>query len=78
MKDLSKFLSEKKEEDQSQLHLAKEGEGADDKKYFAYMSEYKKNRRSDPDQADKFFDLAQQLLVNGEVSHKIKIAVAYL
>ena len=77
MKDLSKFLSEKKE-DQSKPHLAKEGEGTDDKKYFAYMSEYKKHRRSDPDQAEKFFELAQQLVEKGEVSQKIKIAVAYL
>ena len=77
MKDLSKFLSEQ-EIDTTQPHLAAEGESQDDKKYFAYMSEYKKLRRTDPDQADKFFELATQLRKKGTVSKQIILAVAYL
>ena len=78
MKDLSKFLSEKKEEDQSKPHLAKEGEGADDKKYFALMSEYKMQRRYDHKGAQKILDKAMKLGRDGDVSDDAKLGAAYL
>ena len=42
MKDLNTFIQE---EDKSKAHKGRKGEGADDKKYFALMSEYKRLRR---------------------------------
>lgn len=76
MKDLSNFLSEKKEDDSPKP--LKKGEGADDKAYFALMSEYKKVRRQDPDAAGKLLKQAELLSEKGDVSFKTKLAVAYL
>ena len=60
------------------IRPAKEGEGADDKQYFLLMSEYKKTRRSDIEAAKDLLLQAQELLEKGDVSHKAKLAVAYL
>lgn len=77
MKDLSNFLSEGKDESAKPAPL-KKGESADDKMYLQLMSEYKKQRREDPEGSLKILDKAQQLLDSGEVSHKAKLAAAYL
>ena len=77
MKDLTGFL---KEEDKTKVHHGKEGEGADDKKYFALMSEYKILRR-DPknrDEADKVLKKAMKLGREGDVSKDAKLGAAYL
>ena len=75
MKDLSSFFSE---EDKSKAHKVKEGEGADDKKYFALMSEYKMLRRTDREAADKILKKAFKLKREGDVSKNAKIGAAYL
>lgn len=77
MKDLSKFLSENKE-DTTKPHAVKDGKGVDDVEYFELMSEYKKLRRSDDDKAMKVFEKAKELATNGDVSKNVKLAVAYL
>ena len=75
MKDFNNFL---KEEDKSKPHKVKEGEGADDKKYFALMSEYKDLRRYDREAANKVFDKARKLVREGDVSKNAKLGAAYL
>ena len=77
MKDLTGFLQE---EDKSKPHRGRKGEGADDKKYFALMSEYKMLRR-DPKQrkeADKILKQAMKLGREGDVSKDPKLGAAYL
>ena len=77
MKDLTGFLQE---EDKSKPHRGRKGEGADDKKYFALMSEYKMLRR-DPKQrkeADKILKKAMKLGKEGDVSKDAKLGAAYL
>ena len=77
MKDLTGFLHE---EDKSKPHRGRAGEGADDKKYFALMSEYKMLRR-DPKQrkeADKILKQAMKLGRDGDVSKDAKLGAAYL
>ncbi len=77
MKDLSGFL---KEEDKTKAHKGKKGEGADDKKYFALMSEYKVLRR-DPkskDKANELLSKAMKLGREGDVSKDAKLGAAYL
>ena len=76
MKNLSDHL---REEDKSKAHKARVGEGADDKKYFALMSEYKVARRhGDRKEANKILDKAQKLGREGDVSKDAKIGAAYL
>jgi hypothetical protein len=75
MKDLNGFL---KEEDKSKPHKVKKEEGADDKKYFALMSEYKVLRRTDRKKADKIFNKALKLKREGDVSKNAKLGAAYL
>ena len=77
MKDLSGFL---KEEDKSKPHKVKKDEGADDKKYFALMSEYKMLRRNpkNKDEADKILKKALKLKIDGYVSKNARIGAAYL
>ena len=77
MKDLSQFLSEKKK-DITKPHAVEEGEGADDKKFLALMSEYKQTRRSDSKAANKLLDQAEKLGKSGDVSAKARVAAAYL
>ena len=77
MKDLSKFLTEKQEDDKKSRPLKKD-EGADDKEYLDLISQYKDARRSDLDAASKFFEQAQELCERGDVSKKAKLAAAYL
>ena len=60
------------------IRPAKEGEGSDDKKFLALMSEYKKTRRGDIEAAKKLFQQVQELLEDGDVSSKAKLAAAYL
>lgn len=77
MKDLNNFL---KEEDKSKPHKVRKGEGADDKKYFALMSEYKMLRRdrNNRKEADKILKQAMKLSQNGDVSADAKLGAAYL
>jgi len=77
MKELNSFL---KEEDKSKPHKVKEGEGSDDKKYFALMSEYKMLRRNpkNRDEADKILKKALKLKREGDVSKNARIGAAYL
>ena len=77
MKDLKSFI---KEEDKSKPHRAKQSEGADDKKYFALMSEYKMMRRNpkNRDEANKILDKAMKLKREGDVSKDAKLGAAYL
>ena len=77
MRDLSGFL---KEEDKTKAHKGKKGEGADDKKYFALMSEYKMLRRNpkNREEADKVLKKAMKLGREGDVSRDVKIGAAYL
>lgn len=75
MKDLSNFL---REEDKTKPHKVKKGEGADDKMYFALMSEYKMLRRTDREAADKVFKKARKLVKEGDVSKDAKLGAAYL
>ena len=77
MKDLTGFL---KEEDKTKPHRGRKGEGADDKKYFALMSEYKMLRR-DPenrDEANRVLEKAKRLGRDGDVSKDAKLGAAYL
>ena len=74
MKDLSSFLSENKE-DKSQPRAIKDGEGVDDQKFLALMSEYKKLRRDDSKAANALLEKANKLK---DVSSKAKITAAYL
>ncbi|QBP06018.1 hypothetical protein [Synechococcus phage S-B68] len=74
MKDLSKFLSEKKE-DKSKARPAKKDEGVNDEQFLALMSEYKQLRRRDTEAANKLLKQAQGLK---DVSKKAKLAAAYL
>ena len=74
MKDLSRFLSENKE-DKSQPRAIKDGEGVDDQKFLALMSEYKKLRRDDSKAANALLEKANKLK---DVSSKAKITAAYL
>ena len=76
MKDLSHFLEDK--EDKTKAHKGKKGEGADDKKYFALMSEYKQQRRYDHRGAQKILDKAMKLSKEGDVSRDAKLGAAYL
>ena len=77
MKDLTGFLQE---EDKSKPHRVKKGEGADDKKYFALMSEYKMLRRDPKNrkEANKILDKAMKLGREGDVSKDAKLGAAYL
>ena len=77
MKNLSGFL---KEEDKSKPHRGRKGEGADDKKYFALMSEYKMLRRNpkNRDEANKILKKAMELGQKGDVSNEAKLGAAYL
>jgi hypothetical protein len=77
MKEFAKFLNEeqkKKKEEAKKPHAVKKGEGADDKKYLALMSEYKLARREDPKGAAKLLRQAQSLK---DVSRNAKVAAAY-
>ncbi len=73
MKELDKFLREQKEEEGPRP--LKDGEGADDKEFFELMSQYKEIRRKDPKAATLLLTQAQEL---EDVSHKVKLASAYL
>ena len=77
MKDLTGFLHE---EDKSKPHRGRKGEGADDKKYFALMSEYKMLRRNPKQrkEADKILKKAMKLGQEGDVSKDAKLGAAYL
>ena len=77
MKNLSSFFQE---EDKSKAHKVKKGEGADDKKYFALISEYKMLRRNpkNRDEADKILKKALKLKREGDVSKNARIGAAYL
>ena len=77
MKDLSRFLNEKKE-DKSKPRLAKKGEGTADAQYLELMSKYKVMRQSNSEEAAKLLDQAQKLVEGGEVSKKALLAAAYL
>ena len=77
MKDLSKFLNES-EEDQKKPRPLKKGEGADDREYLELISQYKEMRRYDLQSASEFFDQAQKLHQEGDVSQKAKLAAAYM
>ena len=74
MKDLSKFIQEKKEDDAK----PKKGEGADDKAYLKLMSDYKVARRGDAKKANKILAKAEKLAKDGDVSKQAKITAAYL
>ena len=75
MKSLNDMFSE---EDKKKPHLAKEGEGADDKMYVKLMADYKRARRGDPKEANKILEKAHKLAVEGEVSKKAMMAGAYI
>ena len=74
MKDLSKFLQEKKEDDAK----PKKGEGGDDKAFLKLMSDYKVARRGDSKEANKILAKAQKLIEKGDVSKKAQLTAAYL
>ena len=76
MKELSKFLQEQETTDEPRP--LKEGEGANDKEFLELMSQYKDVRRKDPKAAGKLLEKAQKLSEEGDVSHKAKLAAAYL
>ncbi len=76
MKEINQFLNEK---ETKKPHRVKEGEGADDQKYMALMSEYKMARRMMPGkEANKILDKAMKLGRDGDVSKNAKLAGAYL
>ena len=79
MKNLSDYLNEKKQ-DTKKAHKAKEGEGADDKKYIALMVEYKtlRKKKDDKVKAASVLKKAMELGKSGDVSKKAKVAAAYL
>lgn len=68
-------IFEKKEED---IRPTKKGEGADDKEYLEIMSEYKIVRHKDNEASVELLAKAQDLVENGDVSKKAKLAAAYL
>ena len=54
-------------------------QGADDKKYFALMVEYKKARRGpDREAANLILQQVMELGRKGDVSDKAKVGAAYL
>ena len=77
MKPLQAFFEDK---DKKKAHQVRKGEGADDKKYFALMSEYKLLRRNpeDREKANKILDKAMKLGKEGDVSKDAKLGAAYL
>ena len=77
MKDLSKFLRETKTDPNKSRPLKKD-EGADDQDYIDLMSDYKQMRRYNTEEANKFLKEAQQLVKDGDVSKKAKLAAAYM
>ena len=77
MKELDKFLNEKKESKKTP-HITKKGEGADDKKYLAMMGKYKQLRKTDTKEANKLLEKTMKLGKEGDVSKKAKIAGAYI
>lgn len=77
MKNLHEFQLQEKE-NRKKAHATKEGEGADDKKYIALMSEYKQLRRTDTAEANKLLEKILKLGKDGDVSKKAKIAAAYI
>ena len=77
MKELNKFLNEKKEA-KKKPHTVKKGEGKDDKKYVLMMEKYKRLRRTDREAANKLLKETLELGRNGDVSKDAKIAGAYI
>ena len=77
MKNLNKFLDEKKEEDKKKPHLVKDGEGKNDKKFIKLMGEYKKLRR-DPDKMKEAKAKLKAAQTLKDVSADAKVAAAYL
>lgn len=75
MKTLQSFSES---DDKKKAHKGREGEGADDKKYFALMGEYKQMRRYDHKGAQKLLDQAMKLGREGDVSKDAKLGAAYL
>lgn len=84
MKDLESFLVEgekdkkKSKSESPKAKEAKEGEGADDRKYVRLMEKYKRERRKGSDEASKILKQAMKLGKTGDVSHNAKIAGAYI
>jgi len=76
MKNLSDFISEEDKKKKG-IHASKD-DGADDKKYVAMMSEYKRLRRTDTKVANELLEKILKLGKEGDVSHKAKIAGAYI
>ena len=74
MKDLKSFYKE----ESSKSKPLRDGEGADDKQYFALMSEYKIARRVDRELANEILDKAMKLGREGDVSKDAKLGAAYL
>ena len=74
MKTRKDFFSE----DKKASRPTRKGEGADDKKYFAMMSEYKMLRRTDREAANKLLEKALRLGREGDVSKDAKLGAAYL
>ncbi len=76
MKNLNRFLSERKEEKRP----LRKDEGKDDQLYFDLMSYYKHVARKsmDKDEANKYLNKAQELSRNGDVSKNAKLGGAYI
>ena len=76
MKDLSTFLTERKEEDRP----LRKDEGKDDQLYIDLMGYYKHVARKSMDrkEANKYLTKAQKLAKEGDVSKNAKTAGAYI
>jgi hypothetical protein len=76
MKNLSKFLTERKEEKRP----LRKNEGKDDQLYIDLMGYYKHVARKsmDKDEANKYLSKAQELSRNGDVSENAKLGGAYI
>ena len=76
MKNLSKFLTERKEEKRP----LRKNEGKDDQLYIDLMGYYKHVARKsmDKDEANKYLSKAQELSRNGDVSKNAKLGGAYI
>ena len=80
MKNLQGFLSEEEKKKEKPHATKDKKEGADDKKYFALMGEYKQKRRNADNrkEANELLKKAQKLAKEGDVSKECRIAAAYL
>lgn len=77
MKPFDTFLTEKNKKDAGPKPAHPDAR-PDDEMYVKLMMDYKRKRRSDPDEARKILDKAEKLIDDGDVSNEAIMGAAYL